>query len=347
MQMGRWFGYRPGYLDVCRLYTSSELVQWFGHITDAAEELREEFDMMEAVGATPKQYGLKVASHPVLMVTSRVKMRSAKSLWLSFSGQLVETVAFFRDEAVLASNLEAMRRLMLSLGVGISNPIRKRGGKVNEWQGVLWEDVPVAPVLEFLATYRTHPDAHKVDCRLLADFIQSMAAKGELTSWTVALIGGGNGGEENFSKNIKVQRLERKAKSTETGRYSIGRLMSPRDETIDLDEPSWMAALALTRQTWKGDIGRNQPRDLPDAPNGPSIRRVRGLGANGVSAHPERGVLFLYVLDPPNDDAGFALVQNSIAAFAMSFPSSRLEASVKVEYKVNSVLWEQEYGGSD
>jgi hypothetical protein len=347
MQMGRWFGYRPGYLDVCRLYTSSELVQWFGHIADAAEELREEFDMMEAVGATPKQYGLKVASHPVLMVTSRVKMRSARSLWLSFSGQLVETVAFFRDKAVLDSNLATARRLVSALGPGTPNPRRERGGTVNKWQGFLWEGAPVEPVLEFLATYRTHPDAHKVDSRLLTEFIQSMAASGELTNWTVALIGGGEGGEETLCDEIKVQRLERKDKTSEPDRYSIGRLMSPRDETIDLDEPAWKAALEITRQTWKGDTGRNQDRELPHAPNGPSIRRVRGLGAEGVPAHPERGVLFIYVLESPVDAAGRPLVQSGVAAFAMSFPSSHLEASVKVEYKVNTVLWELEYGGVD
>ena len=28
MQMGRWFGYRDGYLDVCRLYTTAELLEW-------------------------------------------------------------------------------------------------------------------------------------------------------------------------------------------------------------------------------------------------------------------------------------------------------------------------------
>lgn len=59
MQMGRWFGYRPGYLDLCRLYTTSDLSEWFGHITDAAEELREEFDIMAATGATPREYGLR------------------------------------------------------------------------------------------------------------------------------------------------------------------------------------------------------------------------------------------------------------------------------------------------
>ena len=97
MQMGRWFGYRPGYIDLCRLYTTGELAGWFGHIADAAEELREEFDLMAASGATPREYGLKVQSHPVLLVTSRLKMRSAKSLMLSFSGQVSETITLFTD----------------------------------------------------------------------------------------------------------------------------------------------------------------------------------------------------------------------------------------------------------
>lgn len=57
MQMGRWFGYRTNYIDLCRLYTTEELVEWFGHIADASEELRQEFDAMAESGATPKEYG--------------------------------------------------------------------------------------------------------------------------------------------------------------------------------------------------------------------------------------------------------------------------------------------------
>lgn len=345
MQMGRWFGYRPGYLDLCRLYTASELVEWFGHIADAAEELREEFDMMEASGATPKEYGLKVASHSVLMVTSRVKMRAARSLWLSFSGQLVETVALFRDPKVLATNLEAAKRLVASLGKGALDPERRRNGLINSWQGFLWEDIPIDPVLEFLLSYRTHPDAHKVDSRLLAEFIQSMARKGELTNWTVVLIGGGKGSETTLYNGVSVKMLERSAKTAAEHRYSIGRLMSPRDEAIDLDEAAWNAALDLTRQTWKPDPGRSHDRDPPDVPNGPAIRRVRGFGAEGVAAKPDRGILFLYALDPAEAKAGFPSDTPPVVAFAVSFPSSRLDASVKVEYKVNTVLWEQEYGG--
>lgn len=101
MQMGRWFGYRPGYLDVCRLYTTGDLIEWFGHIADASEELRQEFDLMAESGGTPRDYGLRVQSHPVLMVTSFLKMRTARSLMLSFSGCILETVALYRDTGPL------------------------------------------------------------------------------------------------------------------------------------------------------------------------------------------------------------------------------------------------------
>jgi hypothetical protein len=89
MQMGRWFGYRPGYLDLSRLYITRELCEWFQHITEASEELRLEFDHMAAVGGTPRDYGLKVKSHPVLMVTSAVKMRTGTELSLPVSQRVL------------------------------------------------------------------------------------------------------------------------------------------------------------------------------------------------------------------------------------------------------------------
>lgn len=79
MQMGRWFGYRGGYVDLCRLFTSRELNEWFCHITHASEELKEEFDYMtDVAGSTPEQYALKVRTHPgVLQISATNKMRSA------------------------------------------------------------------------------------------------------------------------------------------------------------------------------------------------------------------------------------------------------------------------------
>lgn len=348
MQMGRWFGYRPGYLDLCRLYTTPELCDWFGHIADASEELREEFDLMAASGATPRDYGLKVQSHPVLMVTSRLKMRTARDLMLSFSGQLLETVAFYQDPEVLAKNFDAARRLLAALGhYDEINPERIRNGSRQIWKGYVWNRVDASEVVDFLLAYRTHPEAHKVNSILLAEFIQSLVAEGELTSWTVVLIGGGDGAPLDMQDGISVNMLKRAAHGAYADRYSIGRLMSPRDEAIDLSEAAWNAALAATRAAFHADPARNVSAKEPDTPNGPAIRRIRGFGAEEIPPRPDHGVLFLYALDPKLAGAESGLSKNAepVIGFAISFPGSQL--GVKVRYKVNNVLWEQEYGAAD
>lgn len=344
MQMGRWFGYRPGYLDVCRLYTTKDLVEWFGHIADAGEELREEFDLMAESGATPREYGLKVQSHPILMVTSRVKMRTARNLMLSFSGSLLETVALHRNAETLRRNFKASKRLFSALPDSKEeNPVRFRNGSQQKWKGFLWNSVPASEIIDFLNSYQTHPAAYKVNGPLIAEFIESMVKDQELTSWTVALIGGGQGREIEIAEDIRIDMLKRTPNANHADRYSIGRLLSPRDEAIDLDESSWIAALNETRHAWRADPGRLQKKEEPDEPNGPAIRKIRGFGADTVDAHPERGLMLVYVLDPV--EAGLPDETPPVVAFGISFPGSH--SGRKVEYKVNNVLWEKEYGPAE
>jgi Z1 domain len=341
MQMGRWFGYRPGYIDLCRLYTTDDLVEWFEHIADASEELREEFDFMAASGATPREYGLKVQSHPILMVTSQLKMRTARDLDLSFSGQLLETVTFHREAGILRGNLDAAERFLSTLGRPESDPRRRRNGSEYVWEGShLWEGVSPEGVIDFLSGYRSHQEAHKVNSILLAEFIRSLVSETELVRWTVALISAsrGEGEMHAFHDGVAVRMLKRSAHGQHLDRYSIGRLMSPRDEAIDLDEAAWLAALAETRRAFHADAGRNAVATEPDKPHGPAIRRVRPK---------DRGVLFLYVIDPAlaGPEAGLPEGLPPVVGFALSFPTSR--SGARVRYKVNNILWEQEYGSAE
>jgi hypothetical protein len=346
MQMGRWFGYRPGYLDLCRLYTTPDLIEWFEHIADASEELREEFDMMVESGGTPRDYGLKVVSHPVLMVTSRLKMRAAKSLYLSFSGHVIETVALHRQQKQIRSNFQALMDLVSVMGKGNPNHVQQRAGGKDSWNGVVWEGVPYEHVTDFLGAYSTHPQAMKANSLLLRDFIVSMVHDGELTEWTVAVIGGGVEGDEVDVGGVPVKRMKRAAKSPTSDRYSIGRLLSPRDEGIDLGLEAWTAALEETRKLWKEDPARLTSQKEPEVPSGPLMRKVRGYGAEGVAAHPERGVLLIYLLNQEDiEDGGPPAGTTPIVAFGISFPGSK--SGTRVEYKVNNVLWEQEYGAAD
>jgi hypothetical protein len=167
-----------------------------------------------------------------------------------------------------------------------------------------------------------------------------MTGSGELTSWTVVLLGGGEGSEIPVTGDITVKMMKRTPNGDYTDRYSIGRLLSPRDEGIDLHAAAWQAALEETRRMWRSDPARMQTFQEPDEPNGPAIRHVRGFGSRDEPAHPERGLMLLYILDPAK--AGLPVETPPVVAIGISFPCSN--TGHKVEYKVNNITWEQEYG---
>jgi hypothetical protein len=182
---------------------------------------------------------------------------------------------------------------------------------------------------------------------MIAEFIASLANVGELTNWTVALIGSVQGRQLPMTDSLSVTMLQRSSNSEGDNRISIRRLMSPRDEAIDLDENAWNAAITLTREAWQSDPRTSKAETQPDSPNGPAIRKIRGSGNANIQPRPDKGVLILYAIDPNHVETTVALPSDSppIMAFGISFPASK--SGVKVEYKVNNILWEQEYGPSE
>ena len=357
MQMGRWFGYRPGYLDLCRLYTSPDLVEWFGHIADAAEELREEFDFMAEAKLTPEHYGLKVVSHEILTVTSPLKMRNAQSLSLTYSGSRPQTILFHRDAKIQQQNLEATDALIASLGgTWEESPKYDRDGEPDSWPGArLWRNVDVSKVIAFLGAYATHPNATSAKAAVLSEFISKMVETGKLKQWSVALLGGGNGegDEHTFPGGIASKRffIRKTDDPVDPDRqdpknFSIGVLTDPKDEGIDLKDDVWRIALDLTRAVWKPDPARGR-KERPNFPSGKGVREARGK----LGGEADRGLLLLYPLSPYfyKDKKPERLIvpgwSKPIMAFAIAFPAS--DNAIKVEYEVNLLYWMQEYGPSE
>ncbi len=348
MQMGRWFGYRPGYLDVCRLYTTSDLIDWFGHIADASEELREEFDAMVATGATPWEYGLKVESHPVLLVTSPMKMRSAQTLSLTYSDSFVQSIVFGKDERTLAQNLEAADHLIGSIGdPSETGPTRSRADDRHEqWpHSMLWRGIPSGSVIEFLESYVTPRGSPRANSKVLSEFIRKMNERGELATWDIALIAegqSGSGAPYMFAGKFEVKTFPRRSnKGDKDGPYTIGVLTDPADEAIGIEKEIWLEALELTRQRWKPEPARGRT-ELPTRPSGKALREVIGR-AQGTQS---RGLLLLYPLSPEGGekDARTSICPgwiHPIMGFAMSFPASN--AGVVVEYEVDHLYWEQQF----
>lgn len=357
MQMGRWFGYRPGYLDLCRLYTSPDLVKWFGHIADASEELREEFDFMAEAKLTPEQYGLKVMSHEVLTVTSPLKMRNAQTLSLTYSGTRPQTILFHRDAKIQQQNLDATDALIESLaGPWEDSPKYGRDGDPDSWPSArLWKDVDVSKVLAFLGAYVTHPNATSAKAAVLSEFITKMVDTGQLKKWSVALLGGGNGvgdphifpgGDPSTTYSIRKTEDSVDPEKIDPKNFAIGVLTDPKDEGIDLGDDSWREALTLTRASWKPDPARGREK-LPNFPSGKGIREARRKLGGDVDC----GLLLLYPLTPYlyKDKAPDRLIvpgwSKPIMAFAIAFPSS--DNPISVEYEVNLLYWMQEYGPSE
>src|SRR5262249_29221863 len=108
MQMGRWFGYRPGYIDLCRLYVTPDLELWFRHVATAAEELRERINQMAMIGATPEVYGLRIQSHDILLVTAQIKMSHSQEFQVSFQGEAKIQTVFFSDEVRNKRNADSV-----------------------------------------------------------------------------------------------------------------------------------------------------------------------------------------------------------------------------------------------
>ena len=343
MQMGRWFGYRPRHFDLCRLYTTPYLVDWFSKIAEANEELREEFELMASEGMSPHEFGLKVQSHPGLLITSPMKMRTATTLKLSFSGSTAETVVFSKSPVDINSNNQSMVNLLNSIKGSKASTARylATGEMLN---GLLYENVGSSYVLEFLENYKTHPDSYKSNSELLVRFIEDMNRVGELTDWTVAVFSGSKENKQITCAGEALYATRRKPGSgSDRYKNTIGRLLDPKHELVDVTPEQYSDALDKTQSDFSA--GKTKYKNMPETPSNSIIRFIKGVGGKRSSATPHKALLMLYLLEIR--DKGTKHLEGVIPAFAVSFPSSK--SGVKVSYAVNTVWkeWEEEFGGSE
>jgi hypothetical protein len=323
MQMGRWFGYRPAYLDLCRLFLPAELQQWFAHIAVASEELRQEFDRMVDQRKTPREYGLRVRSHESLLVTSAVKMRSGTTLRISFGGGVSETISWqLRHLETNFGHLQGFIAALDRIAQSKENPqlVVSPEDKELNWKGTfLWRNVPALHLTDFLEKYQNDPAARRANTQLWAQYIRKQLPHGELVTWNVALLGK-KGGPPQAVAGHQLGLINRDDIGDGNGRYLVRRLVNPRDECIDLSAEDYRAALLATQGGG----------DEPALPSGPHLRRRRS---------PQSGLCLIYPLDPAKVKGGAQLPP---VGLALSFPYS--DTAETVEYEVNNTYWTQEFG---
>lgn len=326
MQMGRWFGYRPGYVDLCRLFTSRELNEWFCHVTQASEELREEFDYMSDVaGSTPEEYALKVRTHPgVLQISATNKMRSAVTIQISWSGKLVESYEFEKKVEVMRHNLECTKSFIK--GIDAKNEHKDKANCI------LWKNINPLDVIGFFEGFHGVENLKRADPGKIVQYIKSQVKNDELTNWNVALMSKSEGkpsaftfseGQKNIGQWIRKEDENNSSKNIYFVRKS--HIISPKDEFVDLSESDFELALELTNEYL-----RKKGKEEKTQPIGKIVREnLRS---------PQNPLLLIYLLDNKESLTKFPMENNSVpfVGFAISFPKSNY--NIPVSYAVNEEL---------
>lgn len=327
MQMGRWFGYRPGYLDLCRLYTTGDLIDWYRHIALASVELKREFEHMAAIGGTPRDYGLRVRTHPNgLEITGASKLRTGTEMKVSFSGTIAETVVLFANPDVLRTNAQAVESFL--------QRAEATGQRRDDKPRVVWSHVPAEEVIRFLQDYSTHPEALKVSSDNMARFIAKKNADGGLVRWEVILLKGGTADMDYEIPTVgRINLIKRERVLKDDTKQCVRRLVSRSDEFIDLSETEYQDALTKTIAAWETKDPEKRSENRPDTPSGPFIRDVRSK---------DRGLLLIYPVQFYEGDKAIA-TDRPVYGIALSFPSAGLSEDDGIVYRVNNVYWDQEF----
>lgn len=184
LQMGRWFGYRPRYEDLPRVWMTPELEEHFFFLSAVEEEIRLDIRKLELEGKTPAELAIRVRSHPKLQITAKAKMQNVRLVSASFSDRRVQSFLFSKDDPRwIAANVNASRRLLRTVS-GYAN------SRFTEGRWVI-SQVKADDVVRFLSEYRFHESHEDLRSDLLLKYLESerTSPAKSLERWNVVVMG--------------------------------------------------------------------------------------------------------------------------------------------------------------
>ena len=225
MQMGRWFGYRPGYRHLVRVWTTPGLLAGFLELNKVEEELREELRWMHATGIRPDQYGPRIRLSATLNVTRAAAMRSVRRE-ISYSDTRVELGWLDLSIEALKANQDAAIELSSATG---SAPAEDVG------PSRLFRGVPLEHVAKFIFDFNYHSMERRLDLPSLQRYLEK---EGEnLTRWNVLFksIGSGDSAEFDFGGAVGKVRTVRRSRESIVEVAFINSLVDSGDHRLDME----------------------------------------------------------------------------------------------------------------
>ena len=336
LQMGRWFGYRDGYEDLCRVWMPEEAQGWYAHITESIDELRDDLARMQSANATPREFGLRVRSHPdTLVVTARNKMGSGKTMRIriGLANKFVETATLRRERPSLEANRQA--------AISLAGNLRRKGLAPEHGEplgdGRLVRDAPVSVVDEFLMAFRNHDEGSvQTQTEPVRNYIRERRMD-ELAVWDIL-----------FPGVTRSQVSTGPLVDSAMGFHMIcqRRAAGPRsdDRTLMVTSRQRVSSRGVEKTGLTSEEARIAEKAYDSENSSPSGRRANYPDHiyRKVRTRPLLVVHLLAIGKEGDDLSG----DRPVVAWSISFPGTRREEG-KVEYVVNTTWYREHYPDED
>lgn len=176
LQMGRWFGYRPGYLDCCKLFTTLSSIEKFDQVTWTIEELEEEFRKLSRDKKKPRDYALKVLTHPgALKITRPAILKNAIVEKWSFEDKLLQTTDLLISKETIDSSWDNFKSVYKK---------HKQYFKYDDQKNAIFLRTDLDGLQDFLLSQNTFVD---FPTDAILKFVKKCNEFEKLTNWTIAI----------------------------------------------------------------------------------------------------------------------------------------------------------------
>ncbi len=211
LQMGRWFGYRPGYIDCCKVFATSEGLSKFDQTTLTIEDLEQKFLEMNRQGKTPREYSLRVLKHPgVLKITRPSILKNTQEVNWSYSDHLIQTTKFHINDTKIKRAWTAFKEHIDSL------PFDIRVDNKGNPDYLVYETSNIQELFDFLHLPHTFYDPSEKDesgyFSNLEEYINLCNEKNKLRKWSIAIKASGEGSiltKEDSNLPVNIHKTKR------------------------------------------------------------------------------------------------------------------------------------------
>ena len=332
MQMGRWFGYRDGYEDICRLYTTPSLIRAYQRISTANLLLRMDLHEMEGMpGANPKTFGLKVRQDPEQMqITSYGKYRDSEIWDISYSGKAPQTINFdlTKSEQNTKNLLSFVEILENSPDAQLIDTESSNGNLYYRTEG---SDL----VIEFLDGYKADKEVRSANPDNIKQFIKLQKNKpSDLNIWDIVIISRRGEGDEIILGNHKIGLAERSAVDISENSLVLKQIASPTDEQIDYSKED-KKKLIEEYMLYRKSIGKPLGEDWKGTVSGNFVRKRRDTN---------KGLLLISILCSKEKDGTHAFGHTEgqrVIGYQIVFPES--DTTDSCEFRITSSFKGEEY----